>query len=60
MTSLDVRALENARAELKRARNEFKAQQLRETRYRGVRTFDNWIRRDTHGTFTYRGVEYTK
>ena len=34
--------------------------QLSHTCYRGTPVQNNWIKRDVHGTFTYRGVEYTK
>ena len=34
--------------------------QLSHTSYRGVPSKHNWIRKDAHGEFTYRGIPYTK
>ena len=34
--------------------------QLSHTAYRGTPVKYNWMTRDVHGTFTYRGVEYSK
>ena len=34
--------------------------QITHTVYRGIPTSQGWQRQDTHGTFTYRGVKYTK
>ena len=34
---------------------------LRARAYRGIPTHNlNWVKSDVHGTFTYRGVTYTK
>ncbi len=38
MTNIEVRAIEKAREELKRAQKEYKMAQLRDTSYRGVAT----------------------
>ena len=34
--------------------------QLSHTCYRGNPVSYNWVSKDQHGHFTYRGVEYTK
>ena len=61
MTTIQVRAIENARAEMERARKELDRVKLHETRYRGVPTIvDNEIPSEVHGTFVYRGRTYTK
>ena len=61
MTTIQVRAIENARAEMERARKELNLVRLSETRYRGVPTIvDHKEPREVHGTFVYRGHTYTK
>jgi len=60
MTTIEANAIVKARNEMKRAKKELQLAQLHETRYRGIPTVHNWIKQDVHGTFTYRGVEYTK
>ena len=60
MTNIQARAIENARNEVVRAKKELQRAQLHETRYRGIPTHNNWMKQDIHGTFTYRGVSYTK
>tara|TARA_R100001163_G_scaffold48444_1_gene36420 strand:+ start:241 stop:405 length:165 start_codon:yes stop_codon:yes gene_type:complete len=34
--------------------------QLSHTSYRGVPASYNWVRKEPHGTFVYRGISYTK
>lgn len=61
MTTIEANAIVKAREEMKRARKELDRAKLHETHYRGVPTRnDSWVRQDVHGTFTYRGIEYTK
>jgi hypothetical protein len=60
MTQLQARAIENARRDFNRAQNELRVHRLSETRYRGIPTVNNWMTEEKHGTFTYRGVTYTK
>ena len=60
MTSIEAKAVVNARNEVKRAKKELQRAQLHETRYRGIPTLNNWLTRDVHGEFTYRGVTYVK
>ena len=60
MTQLQARAIENARRDFNRAQNELRVHRLSETRYRGIPTVNNWITEEKRGTFTYRGVTYTK
>jgi len=61
MTTLQVRAIQNARTEMKRARKEFERVRLQETRYRGIPTVtDEKTPVEIHGTFIYRGRTYTK
>jgi predicted metal-dependent phosphotriesterase family hydrolase len=61
MTTIQVRAIENARQNVDRARKEMARVRLQETRYRGIPTIvDSTNTVETHGTFTYRGRIYTK
>ena len=60
MTTIQARAIENARSEFVRARKELQHMRLSETRYRGIPTVNNWVRSEVHGEFTYRGVPYSK
>lgn len=61
MTTLQVRAIKNARLEMERARKQMQRVRLQETRYRGLPTVsDNKQSSEVHGTFTYRGNTYTK
>lgn len=60
MTTIQANAIKKAQEEVKRARKELERIRLSETSYRGVPTVNNWVKRDVHGTFVYRGVEYTK
>ena len=61
MTTIEANAIVKAREEMKRAKKELDRVKLFETAYRGIPTRnDSWVRKDVHGTFTYRGVEYTK
>ena len=61
MTTIQVRAIEQAREDMKRARKQLQRVRLQETRYRGVPTIvDVKEPREIHGTFMYRGRTYTK
>ena len=61
MTTIQVRAIQNARAEMERARKELNRVKLQETRYRGVPTIvHSQEPSEVHGTFVYRGQTYTK
>ena len=60
MTDIQANAIVKAREEMKRAKKELQRAQLHETHYRGIPTVNNWVRTPVHGSFTYRGVEYTK
>jgi hypothetical protein len=61
MTTIEANAIVKAREEMKRAKKELDRAKLHETRYRGIPTRnDSWVRKDVHGTFVYRGIEYTK
>ena len=61
MTTIQARAIENARSEFVRARKELQHMRLSETRYRGVPTVTNsQTPVEIHGTFMYRGHAYTK
>jgi hypothetical protein len=61
MSNIEVRAIEKARDDLKRAQKEYQRAKLRDTHYRGVSTviFPEEPQ-EVHGTFVYRGIEYTK
>lgn len=61
MTNIQARAIENARREFDRAKNELNVHRLSETRYRGVPTInERKASAEVHGTFVYRGRTYTK
>ena len=61
MTNIEVRAIEKAREDLKRAQKEYKMAQLRDTSYRGVATvIIKEEPQDVHGNFVYRGNSYVK
>ena len=63
MTNVTIRGLMAAHKANRRAENEQARElaHLRQRAYRGVPTKNtDWITRDVHGKFVYRGVEYTK
>ena len=65
MTQLQVRAIEKARRELQRAKNELKVHRISETRYRGIPTISSIVSNDnaadaTSVTLIYRGKTYQK
>lgn len=60
MTTIQARAIENARNELVRARKELVRARLSETTYRGIRYCTDPKQIDnSHYCCTYRGVSYT-
>ena len=63
MTNVQIRGLKKAFNEHRRSANE-QARELAHLRYRSYRGVPmpqyNWVKDDVHGTFTYRGVSYTK
>ena len=61
MTQLQARAIEKARRNFDRARNELNVHRLSETAYRGVPTISERKQAaEVHGTFIYRGRTYIK
>ena len=65
MTQLQVRAIEKARRELQRAKNELNVHRISETRYRGIPTISSIVSNDnaadaTSVTLIYRGQTYQK
>ncbi len=61
MTNIEVRAIEKAREDLKRAQKEYQMAQLRDTHYRGVATvIIKEEPQEVHGNFVYRGNSYVK
>ena len=59
MTSLELRAIEKARSEYKRARKELQRVRISETAYRGVPYCTDAISGNKpHSTCVYRGVAY--
>ena len=65
MTQLQVRAIEKARRELQRAKNELNVYRISETRYRGIPTISSIVSNDnaadaTSVTLIYRGQTYQK
>lgn len=60
MSTIEVRALERAKAELARARKQLEVARLRSTKYRGVDyEITTPVTPSTRKDFTYRGVGYT-
>lgn len=60
MTTIQARAIENARKEFVRARKELDRARLSETTYRGIRYCTDLKQVDnSHHCCTYRGVSYT-
>ena len=60
MTTLELRAIEKARSEYKRARKELERVRLTETAYRGVPyCTDASVSKPTNATCVYRGISYT-
>ena len=60
MTTIQARAIENARKEFLRARKELDRARLSETTYRGIRYCTDLKQIDnSHHRCTYRGVSYT-
>ena len=60
MTTIQARAIENARKEFMRARKELQRVRLSETTYRGIPYCTDHTSVDsTHHTCIYRGVPYT-
>jgi len=63
MQNVALRGLLSAHKANRRSENEQAREliHLRQRAYRGIPTNNmNWIKKDVHGTFTYRGVTYTK
>jgi len=63
MSNVQIRGLMKAHKKNRRVANEQARElnHLRSRAYRGVPTHNmNWIASDVHGSFVYRGVEYTK
>ena len=61
MTTIQARAIVNAREEFVRARKELERVKLTETSYRGIPTVIDVVNpSEVHGTFVYRGNTYTK
>ena len=61
MTNIEVRAIEKAREDLKRAQKEYQMAMLRDTSYRGVATvIIKEEPQEVHGNFVYRGNSYVK
>tara|TARA_Y100000004_G_C8955042_1_gene430396 strand:- start:2029 stop:2214 length:186 start_codon:yes stop_codon:yes gene_type:complete len=59
MTSLELRAIEKARSEYKRARKELQRVRISETAYRGVPYCTDAISGNKpHSNCVYRGVSY--
>ena len=63
MTTIEANAIVKAREEMKRAKKELAAcHSCKRLRYRGIPTtaITTGFVTPIHGSFTYRGVEYTK
>lgn len=59
MTTIQARAIENARKEYNRARKEFARARLNSTTYRGIPYCTDSIKRESgHHRCTYRGISY--
>ena len=61
MTGIEAKSIVNAFDRIKRSAKERELAWINERHYRGVNTANlRWMKKDVHGTFTYRGVQYTK
>jgi hypothetical protein len=61
MSNIEAKSIVKAFDRIKRSAKEREYAILHERAYRGVPTANtSWLTSDVHGTFTYRGVEYTK
>ena len=61
MTGIEAKSIVNAFDRIKRSATERELAWINERAYRGVPTNNTrWMKKDVHGTFTYRGVTYTK
>jgi hypothetical protein len=61
MSNIEARSIVNGFDRIRRSAKERQHHILNERAYRGVPTKNEaWITKETHGTFTYRGVKYTK
>jgi len=60
MTNIEAKSIVKAFTRIRRSATERELALLNERAYRGVPTVSNVVPQDVHGTFTYRGVEYTK
>ena len=60
MSNIEARSIVNGFDRIRRSAKERQHHILNERAYRGVPTVSNVVPQDVHGTFTYRGVEYTK
>jgi len=61
MSNIEAKSIIKAFDRIKRSAKERELALLNERAYRGVSTNNmSWLSNDVHGTFTYRGVEYTK
>ena len=61
MSNIEAKSIIKAFNRIRRSQKERELALLNERAYRGVPTNNmRWLSSDTHGTFTYRGVEYVK
>ena len=61
MTNIEAKSIVKAFDRIKRSAKERELTLLNERAYRGVPTNNmRWLSKDVHGTFTYRGITYTK
>ena len=61
MSNIEAKSIIKSFDRIRRSQKEREYALLHERAYRGVPTKNtSWITKDVHGTFTYRGVEYTK
>ena len=61
MSNIEAKSIIKSFDRIRRSQKEREFALLHERAYRGVPTNNiRWMKKDVHGTFTYRGVEYTK
>ena len=61
MTNIEAKSIVRAFDRIKRSATERELAWINERAYRGVPTNNIQVfKKDVHGTFTYRGVEYSK
>lgn len=60
MSNIHIMSVERAREKVARARKELERARIMDTHYRGIEYTPVSTKKETHGTFVYRGRTYTR